>query len=134
MIELIDVVHQTAENGLSPKEDQDIFMIFSKWLIIFSRNVFYYFCICILFNQKLYVVHTFFTLLCTCLDKILHRINYNNNSETNRSHQDWISTDLIYFQILIVVLLFVILMEYEIQELWTKNQERTLRFLYEDYE
>ncbi len=46
---------------------------------IFSRNLFYYFCISILFNLKLYVVCTFYTILCTCIFKTLYGINYNNN-------------------------------------------------------
>ncbi len=39
----------------------------------FSRNLFYYLCICVLFNQKLYIVCTFYSMLCTCLVKTLYR-------------------------------------------------------------
>ncbi len=34
--------------------------------------------------------------------------------------QNWLSTDLIYFQILITVLLFGIFVEYKIQEIWKR--------------
>ncbi len=47
---------------------------------LFSRYLFYYCCICILFNQKLYVLCTFYTMLCTCLVKMLYGINYNKNN------------------------------------------------------
>ncbi len=66
MNELIDVVHQTAESDLRPEKAKDI-------LIgpFFSRNLFYYFCICVLFNKKLYVVCTFY--ICICLVKTLYQ-------------------------------------------------------------
>ncbi len=48
--------------------------------------------------------------------------------------QDWLSTDLIYFQILIPLLLFGIFVEYKIQEMWKIIQETALRYVYEDYE
>ncbi len=45
--ELIDVVHQTSESGLSPKEAKDI-LWFLQMIDLFNRNLLY-FCICILF-------------------------------------------------------------------------------------
>ncbi len=40
---------------------------------LFSRNLFLYFCICILFSQKLYVGYTISTMLCTryCTELII---------------------------------------------------------------
>ncbi len=52
MNELTDVVHKPDESGLSPEEVKDIL-----WFL--SGNLFYSFCICILFNQKLYVWCTY---------------------------------------------------------------------------
>ncbi len=38
--------------------------------------------------------------------------------------QNWLSTDLIYFQILITVLLFGIFVEYKIQEIWKRFKKK----------
>ncbi len=72
MNELIDVVHQIAESGLSPKEVKYIWFLVGIYNIIF---VFFF-----SFNKKLYVVYTFYTMLCTCLVKTLYGINYNTNT------------------------------------------------------
>ncbi len=47
--------------------------------------------------------------------------------------QNWLYTDLTYFQILITVLLFGIFVEYKIQEIWKRFKKEPSWFVYEEY-
>ncbi len=68
---------------------QTYFELPSKMVCMLYHNMVYnsytmmtwvYFCICILFNRKLYVACTFYTMLCTWLVKTLYRITVHEGN------------------------------------------------------
>ncbi len=89
MNELIDVVHQTAESGLSPKEAKDILsFLASDWSFLIGMY-FVIFVFVFFFIRNCMLCAPFYTMLCTCLVKTLYGVNYNNNNNNFQNNSSY---------------------------------------------